>query len=214
MHMKALQIEEALYQTQQTTQLNFTRNPPSGLVNKPIFSICSPAQNVQFHVPNSSSTNAVPALVPPSNHALPTVQTGLPVANLQSFFDTRLFQESLPKLNLECFSVDPLKWPDWKGMFQLTCCHPSVSHEHKIRYLKLFTAGIAKATIEGFGFGGSCFEQAFAALQRRFGSPHLVVGAEIDKMSKHPPVKMHNSEAIIEFSQAVDAFVSVLSSEQ
>ena len=99
-------------------------------------------------------------------------------------------------------------------MFQSTCCHPSVSNDHKMRYLKLFTAGKAKATIEGFGFGGNFFEQAFAALQRRFGSPHLVVGAQIDKMSKHPPVKMHNSEAIIEFSQAVDAFVSVLSSEQ
>ena len=71
-------------QTQQTTQLNFTRNPPLGLVNKPIFSNCAPAQNVQFHVTNSSTTNAVPVLVPPSNHALPTVQTGLPVANLQS----------------------------------------------------------------------------------------------------------------------------------
>ena len=183
-------------------------------MNKPIFSNCAPAQNVQFHVQNSSTTNAVPTLVPPSNHALPTVQTGLPAANLQSFFDTRLFQESLPKLNLECFSGDPLKWPEWKGMFQSTCCHPSVSNDHKMRYLKLFTAGKAKATIEGFGFGGNFFEQAFAALQRRFGSPHLVVGAQIDKMSKHPPVKMHNSEAIIEFSQAVDAFVSVLSSEQ
>ena len=198
---------------QQTTQLNCTRNPPPGFVNKPIFSNCAPAQNVQFHVPNST-TNAVPTLVPPSNHALPTVQTGLPAANLQSFFDTRLFQESLPKLNLECFSGDPLKWPEWKGMFQSTCCHPSVSNDHKMRYLKLFTAGKAKATIEGFGFGGNFFEHAFAALQRRFGSPHLVVGAQIDKMSKHPPVKMHNSEAIIEFSQAVDAFVSVLSSEQ
>ena len=31
---------------------------------------------------------------------------------------------------------------------------------------------------------------------------------------ENPHVKMHNSESIIEFSQAVDAFVSVLSSEQ
>ena len=71
--------------TQQTTQLNFTRNPASGLVNKPIFSNSALAQNVQIHVPNSSTTYDVPVLVPPSNHALPTVQTGLPVTNLQSF---------------------------------------------------------------------------------------------------------------------------------
>ena len=118
----------------------------------------------------------------PSNHALPTVQTGLPVANLGSFFDTRLFQESLPKLNIECFSGDPLKWPEWKGMFQSTCCHPSFSNDHKMQYLKLFTAGKAKATKEIFGFGGNFFEQAFAALQRRFRLSHLVVGAQIDKI--------------------------------
>ena len=63
-------------------------------------------------------------------------------------------------------------------MFQSTCCHPSVSNDHKMRYLKLF-----KATIEGFGFVGNFFEQAFAALQRRFGSPHLVVSAQIDFVS-------------------------------
>ena len=50
-----------------------------------------------------------------------------------------------------------------------------------MQYLMLFTAGKAKAKIEGVG--GSFFEQAVAALQRRFGSPHLVVGAQVDKMS-------------------------------
>ena len=54
-----------------------------------------------------------------------------------------------------------------------------------MRYLKFFTAGEVGVTTEGFGFGGSFFEQASAVLQRRFGSPHLVVGAQIDKMSKH-----------------------------
>ena len=83
----------------------------------------------------------------------------------------------------------------------------------RMRYLKHFTTGKARATIEGYGFSGIHFEQAFAAIKRRFGAPHLIVGAQIEKISKYHPVKMHNSESILDFSQVVNSFVSVLTSE-
>ena len=82
-----------------------------------------------------------------------------------------------------------------------------------MRYLKHFTAGKAKATIEGFGYLGVHFAQAFASLQKRFGAPQIVVGAQIEKVSKYPQVKMHNSASIIEFAQVVNSFVSVLAAE-
>ena len=47
-----------------------------------------------------------------------------------------------------------------------------------MRYLKLFTSLKARATIEGYGFSVIHFEQAFAALKRRFGAPHQIVGAQ------------------------------------
>ena len=50
------------------------------------------------------------------------------------------------------------------------------------RYLKLFTSIKARATIEGYGFSVIHFEQAFAALKRRFGAPHQIVGAQIEKI--------------------------------
>ena len=98
-------------------------------------------------------------------------------------------------------------------MFESTCCKPSVSLDHRMRYLKLFTSGKAKATINGFGYLGVHFDQAFTSLQKRFGAPHIIVWAQIEKLSKHPQVKMHNSTSIIEFSQVVNSFVSVLSAE-
>ena len=83
-----------------------------------------------------------------------------------------------------------------------------------MRYLKLFTSGKAKATIDGFGYLGVHFDQAFASLQKRFGAPHIIVGAQIEKLSKHSRVKMHNFASLIEFSQVVNSFVSVLSAEK
>ena len=133
---------------------------------------------------------------------------------LKGFLESQIAQEALPKFQLDVFSGDPLKWPEWKGMFESTCCEPSVSIDHRMRYLKLFTSGKAKATIDGFGYLGVHFDQAFASLQKRFGAPHIIVGAQIEKLSKHPQVKMHNSASIIEFSQVVNSFVSVLSAEK
>ena len=83
-----------------------------------------------------------------------------------------------------------------------------------MRYLKFFTSGKAKATIDGFGYLGVHFDQAFASFQKRFGAPHIIVGAQIEKLKQHPQLKMYNSASIIEFSQVVNSFVSILSAEK
>ena len=104
---------------------------------------------------------------------------------VQSFLKSQIAHETLPKPELDVFSGDPLKWPEWKSIFVSTCCKPSVSLDHRMRYLKLFTSGKAKATIVGFGYLGVHFDQAIASLQKRFGAPHIIVGAQIEKLSKH-----------------------------
>ena len=85
---------------------------------------------------------------------------------LQSFLESQIAHESFPKFELDVFSGDPLKWPEWKVMFESTCCKPSVSLDHRMRYLKLFTSGKAKATIDGFGYLGVYFDQAFAHFRK------------------------------------------------
>ena len=77
--------------------------------------------------------------------------------------------------------------------------------------MKLFTAGKAKATIYSFGYMRVHFDQAFASFQKKFGAPHIFVGAQIEKLSEHLQVKMHNSASIIDFSPVVNSFVLVLS---
>ena len=133
---------------------------------------------------------------------------------LQNFLESQIAHEALPKFELDVFSLGPLKWPEWKGMFEYTFCKPSVSLDHRLRYVKLFTSGKTKATIDGFGYLGVHFDQAFASLQQRFGAPHIIVGAQLEKLSKHPQVKMHNSASKIEFSQVLNSFNLVLSVEK
>ena len=56
------------------------------------------------------------------------------------------------------------------------------------------------------------YKDALATLQRKFGQPHAIVGAHLDKLNTFPPLKMHNSENVISFSSAISGLVAVFKS--
>ena len=51
-----------------------------------------------------------------------------------------------------------------------------------------------------------------ASLQRKFGQPHAIVGAHLDKLNTFPPLKIHNSKNVISFSSAISGLVAVFKS--
>ena len=138
------------------------------------------AQQPNAQIPFVSNSVTQPPVypVPSSSNFAPKI--------LQSFLESQIAHESLSKIELDVFGGDPLKWPEWKGMFESICCKPTVSLDHRMRYMKFFASGKAKATIDGFGYLGVRFVQAFASLQKKFGAPHIIIGAQIEKLSKHP----------------------------
>ena len=56
------------------------------------------------------------------------------------------------------------------------------------------------------------YKDALATLQRKFGQPHAIVGAHLDKLNTFPPLKMHNSKNVISFSSAISGLVAVFKS--
>ena len=56
------------------------------------------------------------------------------------------------------------------------------------------------------------YKDSLATLQRKFGQPHAIVGAHLDKLNTFPPLKMHNSENVIDFSSAISGLVAVFKS--
>ena len=72
--------------------------------------------------------------------------------------------------------------------------------------------GKAKAAIAEYSYSGVLYKDALATLQRKFGQPHAVVGAHLDKLNNFPPLKMHNSENVIGFSSAISGLVAVFKS--
>ena len=76
-------------------------------------------------------------------------------------------------------------------------------------YLKTLVTGKAKTAFAEFSYSGVMYKDALATLQRKFGQPHAIVGAHLNKLSNFPPLKMHNSENFISFSSAISGLVAV-----
>ena len=49
-------------------------------------------------------------------------------------------------------------------------------------------------------------------LEQKFGQPHAVVGAQLDKFNNYPPLKMQNSENVIAFASVISSSVVVFQS--
>ena len=56
------------------------------------------------------------------------------------------------------------------------------------------------------------YKDAPRTLERKFGQPQAVVSAHLDKLSNFPPLKMHNSDNIINYSAAISSLVGVFKS--
>ena len=56
------------------------------------------------------------------------------------------------------------------------------------------------------------FKDALRTLERKFGQPQAVVSAHLDKPNSFPPLKMHNSDNIINYSGCTSSLVGVFKS--
>ena len=84
-----------------------------------------------------------------------------------------------------------------------------LSNDVKFTYLKTLVTGNAKTAIGEFAYCGTMYQDALKTLEHKFGQPHAVVSAHLEKLSGFPPLKMHNSENVIAFSATISALVGV-----
>ena len=56
------------------------------------------------------------------------------------------------------------------------------------------------------------YKDAPKTLERKFGQPQAVVSAHLDKLSSFPPLKMYNSDNIINYSSTISSLVGVFKS--
>ena len=109
-------------------------------------------------------------------------------------------KDHLPEWKLTQFDGNPLNWHEWFGQFISTVYSAILSDDEKLIYFKTLVVDKAKPAIAEYSYSGVLYKDPLATLQRKFGQPHAVVGAHLDKLSNFPLLKMHNSENKIGFS--------------
>ena len=82
----------------------------------------------------------------------------------------------------------------------------------KLTYLKTLVTGKAKTAIAEFAYCGAMYKDALRTLERKFGQPQAAISAHLDKLSSSPPLKMHNSDNIINYSGFISSLVGVFNS--
>ena len=120
--------------------------------------------------------------------------------------------DPLPEWKLAEFNGDPLKWHEWYGQFKSAIDSQSLTDDVKLTYLKTLVTGKAKIAIAEFAYCGLMYKDALRTLEREFGQPQAVVSAHLDELSNFPPLKMHNSDNIINYSAAISSLFGVFKS--
>ncbi len=159
----------------------------------------------------SGNPNFQPRTTPVVDHS--TNMNTAPVT-LKDLGDLLAFsrRDPLPEWKLEKYDGDPLQWHEWFGQFKSAVDSASLTDDVKLTYLKTLTTGRAKTAIAQFAYCGAMYKDALRTLERKFGQPQAVVGAHLEKLASHPPVKIHNSDAIINYSATISSLVCVLQS--
>ena len=140
-----------------------------------------------------------------------TTPTAVTVQDIAQLL-TAAKKDHLPEWKLEQYNGDPLQWHEWIGQFRSAVDAAPLSNDVKLTYLKTLVTGKAKVAIAEFAYCGTMYQEALKTLERKFGQPHAVVSAHLDKLSGFPLLKMHNSDNVIAFSATISALVGVFRS--
>ena len=182
--------------------------------------------------PFSTTTNIAPPFVTPVIH--PTYGYAVPISLrwggpprptppapaskneslIKAFTDALNSKRNdpLPEWKLSQYNGDPLQRHEWYGQFKSAIDSQSLTDDVKLTYLKNLVTGKAKMAIAEFAYCGATYKDALRTLERKFCQPQVVVSAHLYKLNSFPPLKMHNSDNIINYSGCISSLVGVFKS--
>ena len=92
--------------------------------------------------------------------------------------------DSLPKVKLDTFDGDPIKWSGWILMFQSIIDDAEISDNAKMQHLQIAVTGRAKDAIAGYGDIGELYAEGLQKVESRCGKPHVVIKAHLNCLQK------------------------------
>ena len=119
---------------------------------------------------------------------------------------------SRPKLKIEPYDGDPMKWNLWYGLFTTLIHNQPISLAEKMTHLQTLTTGIANEAISGFSCNSQMYDAALAELQRRFGRPEIIVNKFLHLLQNFRQPSIQQRHTFTEFSTFINNLVETFQS--
>ena len=112
-----------------------------------------------------------------------------------------LMYVDMPKLEIEKFYGNELSYQHFIRTFEQSIGVREISDEQKLQFLIQNCAGEAKDVIIDCGlYGTQGYAKARHLLYQRYGKPHKIARAYIDRLTSGPPIKASDAKALTELS--------------
>ena len=115
----------------------------------------------------------------------------------------------LPKLNMKRFNGDLTKWTTvWDSFSSSIHTNPSLSSIDKFNYLISLLESTAAEAIAGLTPTDANYEEAVSVLQRRFGSPQMIINRHMEALLNVPGISSHqDTRGLRKLHDSVEAHV-------
>ena len=98
---------------------------------------------------------------------------------------------SRPKIKIEPYDGNLLKWNTWFGLFKTLIHNQAISNAKKMTHLQTLTTGTAQQAISGFYCNSSMYNAALVELQRRCGRPEVIINNFLRELRSFPQPSTH-----------------------
>ncbi|XP_044579433.1 uncharacterized protein LOC123261720 [Cotesia glomerata] len=122
---------------------------------------------------------------------------------------------ALPPLNINHFSGDYAKWPEFRDMFTsivINC--EGLQDVERLHYLKTHLTGQAAQLIASTPMCNENFASAWAAIQKRYDVPRLLVSAQLDKLLNLPTLTSKSAKQLYSIIDQTHEAISALVAQQ
>ena len=114
---------------------------------------------------------------------------------------------SRPKLKVEPYDGDPMKWNLWYGLFINLIHNQPLSLAEKMTHLQTLTAGKTNQAFSGFSCNRQMYDAALAELQHCFGRPEIFVNKFLHLLQIFRQPSIQQRHTFTEFSTFINNLV-------
>ena len=115
-----------------------------------------------------------------------------------------------PKVKIEPFDKNPMKWSMWFGLFEAIFHNQPILDPKKMTHLQTLTTGKSNQAISGYSCKSTMYNAALHELRRRYGRPDIIISEFVIRIQSFKQPSTHRRDSYTECSTFISDKVETL----